>query len=192
MVSGPDEWQSHALQTQYYMSWHNGTHRKGYQHLLHLWTLDPSDCGGSIRHYQKNCQNRTLLQSSDGGSSIPEQPIPQQPTTHRCRRTPSRIEDARRNSAAQWRSCTRRHREPVYRVIFRSERALRTPMTEMGVGRAYLAGDIEVDGDFGALFNARQDLQEKVPLRQKLQFVYDFIRTATKMNGEAIGDHYGT
>ncbi|CAG7947023.1 unnamed protein product [Penicillium nalgiovense] len=81
--------------------------------------------------------------------------------------------------------------EPVYRVIFRSERALRTPMTEMGVGRAYLAGDIEVEGDFGAVFNARQDLQEKVPLRQKFQFVYDFIRTATKMNADAIGDHYG-
>ncbi|KAJ5964047.1 uncharacterized protein N7479_003923 [Penicillium vulpinum] len=81
--------------------------------------------------------------------------------------------------------------EPVYRVIFHSERALRTPMTEMGVGRAYLSGDIEVKGDFGALFNARQNLQEKVPLRQKVQFVYDFIRTATKMNAKAIGDHYG-
>ncbi|KAJ5791889.1 uncharacterized protein N7518_008900 [Penicillium psychrosexuale] len=48
--------------------------------------------------------------------------------------------------------------EPVYRVIFRSESALRTPMTEMGVGRAYLSGDIEVEGDLGALFNARQNL----------------------------------
>lgn len=80
--------------------------------------------------------------------------------------------------------------EPVYRVIFRSERALRTPMTEMGIGRAYLDGDIEVEGDLGALFNVRQNLQEKVPLRQKFQFVYDFIRTATKMNAKAIGDHY--
>ncbi|KAJ5284001.1 hypothetical protein N7505_001981 [Penicillium chrysogenum] len=29
MVSGPDEWESHAFQTQYYMSWHIDTHRKG-------------------------------------------------------------------------------------------------------------------------------------------------------------------
>ncbi|KAJ5142590.1 uncharacterized protein N7515_001377 [Penicillium bovifimosum] len=80
--------------------------------------------------------------------------------------------------------------EPVYRVIFRTEKALRTPMTEMGIGCAYLAGDIEVEGDLGALFNARQSVQEKVPLRQKVQFIYDFVRTSTKMNAKAIGDHY--
>ncbi|KAJ5170099.1 uncharacterized protein N7500_002882 [Penicillium coprophilum] len=81
--------------------------------------------------------------------------------------------------------------EPVYRVIFRSERALQTPMTEMGVGRAYIFGDIDVDGDFGALFKAREKLQGKVPLRQKFQFIYDYLRTVTRMNAEAIGDHYG-
>lgn len=80
---------------------------------------------------------------------------------------------------------------PIYRVIFHSERALRTPMTEMGVGRAFVAGDIEVEGDIGALFDARQKLQEKVPLRQKIQFLYDFVRTSTKMNAKAVGDHYG-
>lgn len=81
---------------------------------------------------------------------------------------------------------------PKYRVIFRSKSALRTPMTELGVGRAYVSGDIEVEGDFAALFNARQSLKEKVPLRQKLQFLYDyFIRSATAMNKKAISDHYG-
>jgi cyclopropane-fatty-acyl-phospholipid synthase len=80
--------------------------------------------------------------------------------------------------------------EPIYRVVFRSERALRTPMTELGVGRAFVAGDIEVEGDIGALFDARQRLREKVPLRQKIQFLYDFVRTATKMNAKAIGEHY--
>ncbi|OQE39167.1 hypothetical protein PENCOP_c007G04958 [Penicillium coprophilum] len=61
----------------------------------------------------------------------------------------------------------------------------------MGVGQAYLFGDIDVDGDFGALFNARENLQEEVPLRQKFQFVYDYLRTVTRMIAEAIGDHYG-
>ncbi|KAL4916636.1 S-adenosyl-L-methionine-dependent methyltransferase [Aspergillus aurantiobrunneus] len=83
------------------------------------------------------------------------------------------------------------HGEPVYRVIFRSEHALRTPMTELGVGQAFVAGDIDVDGDIGALFGARGKLREKVPLRQKIQFVYDYLRTATKMNSQAIIDHYG-
>ena len=72
---------------------------------------------------------------------------------------------------------------PKYRVIFRSENALSTPMTELSVGRAYVSGDIEVEGDFGALFGARQSLTDKVPLRQKLQFLYDYyIRSATAMN----------
>ncbi|CAG8075758.1 unnamed protein product [Penicillium salamii] len=81
--------------------------------------------------------------------------------------------------------------DPVYRVIFRSKRALRTPMTEIGIGQAYLNGEIQVQGDFAALFDARQKLPDKVPLRQKIQFVYDFLRTSTKMNAEAVGDHYG-
>lgn len=80
--------------------------------------------------------------------------------------------------------------DPVYRVIFRTERSLRTPMTELGVGRAFVAGDIEVEGDIGILFDARSILQEKVPLRQKLQFLWDYVRTTTKMNSKAIGQHY--
>ncbi|KAJ5363024.1 hypothetical protein N7541_003868 [Penicillium brevicompactum] len=80
--------------------------------------------------------------------------------------------------------------DPVYRVIFRSEHALRTPMTEYGIGQAYLDGEIQVQGDFGALFNARRTLQDKVPIRQKLQFVYDFLRDSTRMHAKAVGDHY--
>lgn len=80
--------------------------------------------------------------------------------------------------------------EPTYRVIFRSENALRTPMTELGVGRAYVSGEIEVEGDLNALFDAREKLSDKIPLRQKFQFLYDYFRTATAMNSKAIGEHY--
>lgn len=80
--------------------------------------------------------------------------------------------------------------DPVCRVIFRSESALRTPMTELSIGKAYITGEIEVEGDLGALFGARKRVTEKVPMRQKLQFVYDYFRDATKMNAKAIGDHY--
>jgi cyclopropane-fatty-acyl-phospholipid synthase len=80
--------------------------------------------------------------------------------------------------------------DPIYRVIFRSECALRTPMTELSLGKAYISGDIEVEGDIGALFGARKSITEKVPIRQKVQFVYDYFREATKMNAKAIGDHY--
>lgn len=80
---------------------------------------------------------------------------------------------------------------PVFRVIFRSKKALRVPMTELAVGRAFIEGDIDVEGDLGVLFDARSKLQDKVPLRQKLQFAWDTIRTTTKMNSKTIGSHYG-
>lgn len=79
---------------------------------------------------------------------------------------------------------------PLYRLIFRTKAALRTPMTELRVGRAFVAGDIDVEGDLGVLFGAREKLKEKVPLRQKLQFIWDFVRSTTAMNRKAIGEHY--
>ncbi|KAG5978984.1 hypothetical protein E4U55_005683 [Claviceps digitariae] len=80
---------------------------------------------------------------------------------------------------------------PEFRVIFRSKKALKTPMTELGVGRAFIKGDIDVEGDLGKLFDVRSKLQDRAPLRQKLQFAWDTMRTMTKMNSRAIGSHYG-
>ncbi|KAG9241316.1 S-adenosyl-L-methionine-dependent methyltransferase [Calycina marina] len=79
---------------------------------------------------------------------------------------------------------------PSYRIVFRSEKALRTPMTELSIGEAFIKGEIDVQGDIGVLFGARECVQDKMPLRQKIQFVYDFIRTSTKMNAKAVGEHY--
>lgn len=79
---------------------------------------------------------------------------------------------------------------PVYRVAFRSEQALRTPMTELGIGNAIISGDIEIDGDIGALFEVRKAIQNKIPLRQKARFLYDFVRPTTAMNADAISQHY--
>ena len=80
--------------------------------------------------------------------------------------------------------------EPVYALRFRSERALRTPLTERGVGRAYVSGDLDVTGDLDVLFGARRALRKKVPLRQKIRFLYDLARTTTTMNAKAICQHY--
>jgi cyclopropane-fatty-acyl-phospholipid synthase len=80
--------------------------------------------------------------------------------------------------------------DPRYRVIFRTASALRTPMTELDVGRSYISGEIEVEGDISALFDARERLRNQIPLRQKVRFVYDFLRSATQMNAKAINDHY--
>ncbi|KAG5942250.1 hypothetical protein E4U59_001243 [Claviceps monticola] len=81
--------------------------------------------------------------------------------------------------------------DPAFRVIFRSKGALRTPMTEMSVGRAFLNGDIDVQGDLGTLFDARNKLRDKVPLRQKLRFVWDNLWTTRRANFRFIRSHYG-
>ena len=83
------------------------------------------------------------------------------------------------------------HGEPRYRIVFRSERSLQTPMTELGVSRAFVTREIDIEGDISVLFDARSKLADKVPFRQKLQFMYDFTRTATSMNRKAIRQHYG-
>ncbi|KAG6085738.1 hypothetical protein E4U16_002112 [Claviceps sp. LM84 group G4] len=81
--------------------------------------------------------------------------------------------------------------DPAFRVIFRSKRALRTPMTEMSVGRAFLNGDIDVEGDLSTLFDARNKLRDKVPLRQKLRYVWDNLWTTRRANFRLIRSHYG-
>ncbi len=81
--------------------------------------------------------------------------------------------------------------EPVYTLTFRSERALRTPLTELAVSRAYVSGDLDITGDIDALFDARRTLRNTVPLRRKIRFLYDLARSATTMNAKAVGHHYG-
>jgi cyclopropane-fatty-acyl-phospholipid synthase len=80
--------------------------------------------------------------------------------------------------------------EPVYALRFRTERALRTPLTELSVARAYVSGGLDVTGDLEVLFGLRQTLRDKVPLRQKIRFLYDLARSATAVNATAIGRHY--
>lgn len=63
-------------------------------------------------------------------------------------------------------------------------------MTEISVGRAFIKGEIDIEGDLGSLFDARSRFIDKIPFRQKIQFIWDFVRSTTKMNLEAVGDHY--
>ena len=63
-------------------------------------------------------------------------------------------------------------------------------MTELSIAEAFVRGDIDIEGDMRILFGARKRIQDKMTLRQKVQFIIDFLRTATSMNAQAIGEHY--
>ena len=48
---------------------------------------------------------------------------------------------------------------PAFRVIFKNRRALRTPLTQYALARAYVEKDIDLEGDMLALFDVRERLQ---------------------------------
>jgi cyclopropane-fatty-acyl-phospholipid synthase len=76
-------------------------------------------------------------------------------------------------------------------VIFRNAAALNLPLTELALGRAYVEGDIDLEGDMLAVFDLRDKLRHGVALGQKLRFGYElFLRSPTWVNRRAIGYHY--
>ena len=80
---------------------------------------------------------------------------------------------------------------PAFRVTFRNEAALKLPMTELALGRGYVEGDIDLEGDVFAVFDLRDKLRHGVALGQKLRFAYElFLRTPTWVNHRAIDYHY--
>ncbi|HEV3000545.1 MAG TPA: class I SAM-dependent methyltransferase [Solirubrobacteraceae bacterium] len=80
---------------------------------------------------------------------------------------------------------------PAFRAIFKDEEALRTPFTEFSLGRAYVDGHIDVEGDFLAMLDMRDAVGFGAALGQKLRFAYDlFLQAPTKVNDRAIHEHY--
>jgi len=79
---------------------------------------------------------------------------------------------------------------PRFRVVVRSERALRR-LDELSLGRAYVEGDLDLEGDLLALFEVREALTAGVPLAERLRFLGQlFLLPATWVNRRAIDHHY--
>lgn len=80
---------------------------------------------------------------------------------------------------------------PVFRVVFKTQRALQMPLTELALGRAYVEGDIDLDGDMVALLDVRERLRNGATLGQKLRFAAQLLlRSPTWINSRSIGYHY--
>ena len=47
---------------------------------------------------------------------------------------------------------------PAFRVVFKNQRAWTTPLNELALGRAYVEGDIDLEGDMMGLFDIRRSL----------------------------------
>lgn len=81
--------------------------------------------------------------------------------------------------------------EPVWRVHFRTESSLSLPLSEYSLGRAYVRGDLDIDGDLVELLHARDHLRKGVTPGGALGFAARLMLfSPTKVNAAAINKHY--
>jgi cyclopropane fatty-acyl-phospholipid synthase-like methyltransferase len=79
---------------------------------------------------------------------------------------------------------------PRFRAVIRRPRALARGLDEFALGRAYVEGDIDLEGDLDAVFALRGRLAERSPLAARLRFVGQLLAAPTRMNRRAIDHHY--
>src|SRR5215469_663932 len=80
---------------------------------------------------------------------------------------------------------------PAFRVTFKNQRALRTPLTQYALARAYVEGDIDLDGDMLALFDLRERLRMTISLPQTLRFAAQlFLQSPRSVNSRSVSQHY--
>jgi len=83
------------------------------------------------------------------------------------------------------------HAPPRFRVTIHTEHALRSGLDELALGRAYVEGQLEFDGDMLEILNLRAQLVQRAPLLSHLRFLrQSFFRRPTKVNRDAIDFHY--
>ena len=80
---------------------------------------------------------------------------------------------------------------PAFRVVLHSDRPLRAGLDEMALGRAYVEGELDLEGDMLALLDLRRALAGRSGLLTVLTFLRNlFLASATRMNSRAIASHY--
>lgn len=80
---------------------------------------------------------------------------------------------------------------PALRVVFRSERVLRRAYDELALGRAYVEGEIDLEGDLWSVFELRDRLRDRLQAGPLLRFLASLLLVApTRTNRKAIAFHY--
>jgi cyclopropane-fatty-acyl-phospholipid synthase len=79
---------------------------------------------------------------------------------------------------------------PAFRLRFHTDRAL-AHLDELSLGRAYVDGEVDLEGDPLAMLDVRDVLSAHRPLLQRLRFLWQlFVLSPTLVNRKAIVDHY--
>ncbi|HEX4965447.1 MAG TPA: class I SAM-dependent methyltransferase [Thermoanaerobaculia bacterium] len=80
---------------------------------------------------------------------------------------------------------------PKFRVLVHSDRALRGAYDELALGRAYMEGEIDIEGDVWSAFEVRRLLQDRARMSQLLRFLVNlFLIAPTRINRRSIDFHY--
>jgi cyclopropane-fatty-acyl-phospholipid synthase len=80
---------------------------------------------------------------------------------------------------------------PKFRLIVHSDRGLRGAFDELALGRAYVEGEIDVEGDFWSVFELRRQLADRARTGQLLRFLVNLLLVVpTRVNRRAIDFHY--
>jgi len=80
---------------------------------------------------------------------------------------------------------------PRFRVTLHRDDALRRGLDELSLGRAYVEGDLDLEGDLLALFDVRKTLARGIPWSARLNFLVQLLlRPPSWVNRKAIHHHY--
>lgn len=81
---------------------------------------------------------------------------------------------------------------PQFRITFHNNRLLKWGFNEAKFAKAYVNGEIDIDGDMQALVRLRTRIEDKIPFFAWLKFVILLFTPETKVNSEVINAHYQT
>lgn len=80
---------------------------------------------------------------------------------------------------------------PQFRVKFRNNSLLRAPQDELSLGRAYVNGEIDLEGDMLALLDARSELSDRLRIWNAVRhFVERWLVPVKSLNRKVIDRHY--
>ena len=80
---------------------------------------------------------------------------------------------------------------PKFFMTLHTDKLLRHKVTEFSLGRAYVGGDFELDGDMLSALDLRQLVKDRTELSIVLRFLnYLFLKSASLVNRKSISAHY--
>ncbi len=83
------------------------------------------------------------------------------------------------------------HGAPQFRIKFRRDSLFRDAQDELSLGRAYVNGEIDLEGDMLALLDARSQLSDRFRVWNSIrQFIERWLVPAKSLNRHVINRHY--